>query len=176
MAAFLVFTLYELNTDSEHLFINTLPDLESCLKGTGPLLRLHLQEQNFETSSLCTAEIWWGSPPQGSRLHYTLHEKEGKSSSHHCECNCDSFDCYSATWPELHVYHHLVLTYQLSCCHRWVAEQLLRPPVMWDFGQPAGSLRCPTLTADVLHTGRSRPLLQQPISLSSEQISAHTYQ
>lgn len=67
--------------------------------GTGPLLRLQLQEQNRQTSSLCTAEMWWGSPPQGSRLHYTLQERGEKSSSHHCEWNCDSFQCSSTFTP-----------------------------------------------------------------------------
>lgn len=67
------------------------------------------------------------------------------------------------------------LTHQLSCCHRWVAGQLLRPSVMWDFGQPAGSLHCQTPAADVLHTGRNRPLLQNRFWFSSEQRSVHTH-
>lgn len=95
-SGFFCFLLYMNWTPTLSTYLlKTLPDLELCLKGTGPLLRLQLQEENFETSSLCTAETWWGSPPQGSRLHYSLQEKEKKSSSRHWER--DSFYGYSNT-------------------------------------------------------------------------------
>lgn len=44
--------------DTEHLLPETLPDLVWCLKETGPLLLLQLQEQHFDSSSLYTAETW----------------------------------------------------------------------------------------------------------------------
>lgn len=129
-------------------------------------------------SSFCTAEMWWQSPPQGPRWHYTLQERDSTAlliATGMAWIFIVAKQLVLTTVTHLMSWIEQFLTHQLSCCRRWVAGQLLRPSVMWDFGQPAGSLHPQTSAADVLHTGRNRPLLQNRFWFSSEQRSVHTH-